>query len=117
MNWYLGALKKYAVFSGRAQRTEFWMFCLFNIIIAIGLGIVEGILGSPAILSSLYSLAVLIPGIAVTVRRLHDTDRTGWWVLIGLIPMIGALVLLVFAVLDSNPGENRFGPNPKGAAA
>lgn len=113
MNWYLEVLKKYAVFSGRARRKEFWMFCLFNIIIAIVLGTVEGIVGSPGILGGLYSLAVLIPGIAVSVRRLHDTDRSGWWLLIGFIPIIGALVLLVFMVLDGKPGENQYGPNPK----
>ena len=117
MDWYLAVLKKYAVFSGRAQRMEYWMFFLFNIIIAVALAVVEGIFGSPGILSTLYSLAILIPGIAVTVRRLHDTDRSGWWILIGFIPMIGALVLLVFMVLDSKPGENRFGPNPKAEAA
>jgi len=113
MNWYLDVLKKYAVFSGRARRKEFWMFLLFNIIIAIVLGIIEGIIGSPGIIGMLYSLAVLIPSIAVSVRRLHDTDRTGWWVLIGLVPFIGFIVLLIFMVFDGTPGENQYGPSPK----
>jgi uncharacterized membrane protein YhaH (DUF805 family) len=115
MNWYIEVLKKYAVFSGRARRMEYWMFVLFNFIIAIVIGIVEGILGSPAILSMIYSLAVLIPSIAVSMRRLHDIGRTGWWLLIAFVPLIGAVVLLVFMVLDSQPGSNAYGPNPKGA--
>ena len=113
MNWYLDVLKKYAVFSGRARRQEYWMFFLFNMIIAIVLGVVEGIAGGPGILGLLYGLAVLIPGIAVSVRRLHDIDRSGWWLLIALVPLIGAIVLLVFMVLDSKAGENQYGPNPK----
>lgn len=113
MNWYLEVLKKYAVFSGRARRTEYWMFFLFNIIIGFVLGFIEGLFGGPGVLGMIYSLAVLIPGIAVSVRRLHDTDRTGWWILIGLIPVIGAIVLLVFMVLDGTPGQNKYGPNPK----
>ena len=115
MSWYLLVLKKYAQFSGRSHRKEYWMFFLFNIIIAIILGIIEGILGITGILSSLYCLAVLVPGIAVTIRRLHDIDRSGWWILVGLIPVIGGLVLLIFMVQDSKPGANEYGPNPKGA--
>ncbi len=113
MNWYLEVLKKYVVFSGRARRKEYWMFFLFNIIIALVLGIIEGLVGGPGIISTLYSLAVLIPGIAVSVRRLHDTSRSGWWLLIGLVPIIGAIVLLVFMVQDSQQGENQYGQNPK----
>lgn len=116
MEWYLGVLKKYAVFSGRARRKEFWMFALFNVIIGFVLAIIESILGSPGILTFLYSLAVLIPSIAVSARRLHDTDRTGWWLLIGFIPVIGFIVLLIFMVMEGQPGENRYGPNPKEAA-
>jgi len=121
MNWYLDVLKKYAVFSGRARRKEYWMFVLFNLIVAIILGIVDSMMGTISepygvgMLGGLYSLAVLLPGIAVGVRRLHDTDRSGWWLLISLIPVIGWIVLIVFFVQDSTPGENRFGPNPKGA--
>jgi uncharacterized membrane protein YhaH (DUF805 family) len=113
MNWYLEVLKKYAVFSGRARRKEYWMFALFNIIISFVLGFIEGLAGGPGALAGIYSLAVLIPSLAVSVRRLHDTDRSGWWLLIALIPLIGALVLLVFVVQDSQPGENQYGLNPK----
>jgi uncharacterized membrane protein YhaH (DUF805 family) len=116
MNWYLEVLKKYAVFRGRARRREYWYFVLFNLIISIILIIIDYMINS-SILVTLYSLGVLIPSIAVTVRRLHDTDRRGWWIFISLIPIIGAIVLLIFMVLDSQKGENRFGPNPKGVAA
>jgi uncharacterized membrane protein YhaH (DUF805 family) len=118
MNWYLEVLKKYAVFQGRARRMEYWMFTLFNVLITIALMIIGAILGISGdggsnILSTLYSLAVLLPGLAVSVRRLHDTDRSGWWLLIGLIPLIGAIVLLIFMVQDSQPNENQYGSNPK----
>ena len=116
MDWYLTALKKYAVFSGRARRKEYWLFMLFNIIIAIVLGIVEGLSGGPGVLPSVYYLAVLIPAIAVGVRRLHDTNRSGWWLLLGLIPIVGAIVLLVFFVQDSQADDNQYGPSPKLAA-
>ena len=114
MNWYLGCWKKYAEFSGRARRKEFWMFVLFNFLASVAIGIVDGILGTNGALGGLYSLAVLIPSLAVAARRLHDTDRSGWWQLIALIPLIGFIILLVFLCSDSKPGENRFGANPKG---
>lgn len=119
MSWYLMALKKYAVFSGRAQRAEYWFFVLFNVIISILLTVLDAVLGTfdvqsgYGVLSSIYALAMFIPSLAVTVRRLHDTSRTGWWILIALIPLIGAIVLLIFLVFDSAPGENDYGPNPK----
>jgi uncharacterized membrane protein YhaH (DUF805 family) len=119
MNWYLDVLKKYAVFNGRARRKEYWMFFLFNVIISIVLLIVDGIIGTSAVpgalglLGGLYALALLIPGIAVAVRRLHDTGRSGWWILIGLVPFVGGIVLIVFLVQDGTPGENQFGKNPK----
>ncbi len=113
MNWYFAVLQKYAVFDGRARRKEYWMFVLFHIIIAIVISLIEGSLGSPGILSTLYGLAVLLPGIGVSIRRLHDTGRSGWWVLIGLIPILGAIVLLVFMVQDGEAGENQYGQNPK----
>lgn len=116
MDWYLKVLKKYAVFSGRARRKEYWMFVLFNFIIAFVLGFIEALAGGPGVLANLYGLAVLIPGIAVSVRRLHDTNRSAWWLLIGLVPFIGAIVLLIFMVQESQPSENRYGPNPKAAA-
>ncbi len=123
MNWYLAVLKKYAVFWGRARRKEYWYFALFNILIAIVLGIIDGVTGtfSPEVgiglLGGLYSLAVLIPGFAVAVRRLHDTGKSGWWLLILLVPLVGPIVFLVFTVQDSQPGENQYGPNPKLAEA
>ena len=113
MNWYLEVLKKYAVFTGRARRTEYWMFFLFNLIITFVLYFIESLAGGPGVLGALYSLAVLIPAIAVGVRRLHDTNRSGWWLLIGFIPFIGAIVLIIFFVQDSQPGEHEYGPNPK----
>lgn len=121
MNWYLEVLKKYAVFSGRARRKEYWFFALFNIIIGLALTFIDFSTGlydvefEIGLLSSLYSLAVLVPGIAVTIRRLHDTSRTGWWFLIAFVPIIGVIVLLVFMVFDSTPGDNQYGPNPKDA--
>jgi uncharacterized membrane protein YhaH (DUF805 family) len=113
MKWYLEVLKKYAVFDGRARRTEYWMFVLFNVLISFGLGFLEGALGIPSVLSGLYGLAVLVPGIAVSVRRLHDTNRGGLWVLLALIPLVGAIILIVFMAQDSDSGENQYGPNPK----
>ena len=116
MNWYIEVLKKYAVFSGRAHRTEFWMFCLFNFIVSFVLGFIQGLIGIGSALSGLYTLAILIPSIAVSARRLHDTNRSGWWQLIGLIPIIGFIVLIVFYVQDSE-ADNKFGANPKAVAA
>lgn len=134
MNWYIAVLKKYLVFSGRASRSEYWYFVLFNIIvsailtaidIAIGSGTAETAMSGDAgvsmsvnmgILSGIYSLAVLLPSLGVSVRRLHDTNHSGWWLLIAFIPVIGAIVLLVFLVKDSDEGDNRFGSSPKGLA-
>ena len=116
MNWYIGCWQKYAEFSGRARRKEYWMFCLFNILAGIVIGIVDTVLGAGGLLGGLYNLAVLVPSLAVTARRLHDTDRSGWMMLIALIPLVGAIVLLVFMCLDSKPGDNRFGANPKAIA-
>lgn len=119
MNWYLEVLKKYAIFNGRACRSEYWYFFLFNILISILLTFIDGATGTynaetgVGLLGGLYSLAVIIPGIAVSIRRLHDTDRSGWWLLIALIPIIGAIVLLVFMAQNTKQGENRFGSQPK----
>ena len=121
MSWYLEVLKKYAVFNGRARRMEYWYFVLFNIIVLIVLSLIDVLLGTfnivqgVGLLSGIYSLAVLIPTIAVTVRRLHDIDRTGWWILINLIPLIGTIVLLVFELTPGTPGSNSYGPDPKQA--
>ncbi|HED38054.1 MAG TPA: DUF805 domain-containing protein [Ignavibacteria bacterium] len=117
MNYYLEVLKKYAVFSGRARRAEYWYFALFNAIISIILSIISIAIGDKLIiLWIVYSLAVLIPSIAVSVRRMHDIGKNGWTILIGLIPLIGLIWLFVLTVLDSNPGENKYGSNPKGVA-
>jgi uncharacterized membrane protein YhaH (DUF805 family) len=119
MNWYLQVLKKYAEFGGRSRRKEYWFFVLFSTLISILLISIDsatGTLRSPAglgLLSGIYSLAVLIPSLAVSVRRLHDTSRTGWWLLLGIVPLIGPIVLLVFFVSDGNPDDNEYGPNPK----
>ncbi len=119
MDSYLGVLKKYAVFGGRAPRKEFWTFVLINAVISVIVGI-AGMSTNPLMipligLGYLYGLVILIPSIAVTVRRLHDTNRSGWWILIGLIPLVGTIILIVFTAQDSQSGENRYGPNP-GAA-
>jgi len=121
MNYFIDCLtKKYACFSGRARRQEYWLFVLFNFIAAFVVGFVGGFLAGAtgitafAFLAPIYNLAVLIPGFAVLFRRLHDTGRSGWWWLIALVPFVGWIVLLVFCCLDSQPGENRYGPNPKG---
>ena len=119
MDWYLDVLKnKYATFSGRAHRKEYWMFLLINLVVSVALALIDSLIGSVSesgmgLLSSVYSIGVLIPSLALSVRRLHDIGRTGWWVLISIIPVIGAVVLLVFMLLDSEPGSNRYGANPK----
>ena len=112
MKWYFEVLKKYAVFSGRARRKEYWMFLLFHIIIIIALGVIESIVGTNSVIALFYMLAILLPGLAVTVRRLHDTGKSGWWLLIGLVPLIG-IVILVYMVQDDQAGDNQYGPNPK----
>lgn len=123
MNWYIKALKQYADFSGRARRKEYWMFVLFNIIFAFVLGFIDGLTGvydaqtGYGVLGGLYILAVLIPSLAVTVRRLHDVGKSGWMYFIILIPFIGAIWLLVLMLTDGNSGVNEYGPNPKGVIA
>jgi uncharacterized membrane protein YhaH (DUF805 family) len=113
MDWYLKVLQDYAVFEGRAQRQEYWMFILINILVVIALGIIEGLIGLSGVVTTLYSLAVFIPSLAVSVRRLHDTERTGWWLLIGILPLLGPLVLLIFYCIDGDYGDNDYGPDPK----
>jgi len=121
MKWYLKVLKNYANFSGRARRTEYWMFTLFNFLISLPLYgidfflISQGILPLP-ILILIYTLAIIIPSFAVLVRRLHDTDRVGWWFFISFVPLVGGLILLYFMLQDSTIGNNQFGENPKGIA-
>ncbi|NCO70112.1 MULTISPECIES: DUF805 domain-containing protein [Shewanella] len=118
MDWYLKVLKQYFDFSGRARRKEYWMFALISMIISIvltlldmGVGLYSELYGA-GLLSSIYSLAIVIPSIAVSVRRLHDTDHSGWWLLLMFIPLLGALILLVVMCFNSKD-DNEYGPNPK----
>ena len=117
---YIGVLKKYAEFSGRARRRELWLFVLCNIIISI----VVSILGFIPVLGKiiyvlylLYTLAILIPSLAVGARRLHDTNKSGLFLLLGLIPLVGAIILIVFFAIEGDKGKNQYGPDPKGGAA
>lgn len=116
MQWYLEVLRKYAVFTGRAHRTEFWMFVLVNVAISIALSIVDVIIGTEGdfggLLSGLYGLAVLVPSLAVGARRLHDIGRTGWWQALLLIPLVGLIVLIVWWAKEGDPAPNEHGPNP-----
>ena len=119
MEWYFAVLKKYAEFSGRARRLEYWSFCLISTGISFVLGTVDGGLGAVhlgtgvGLLEGVYLLVVMIPSLAVTVRRLHDTGRSGAWLLILFLPLIGFVWLLVLMVLEGTPGDNKYGPNPK----
>ncbi len=121
MEWYLKVLKNYVGFSGRARRTEFWMFTLFNMVAGIITSIVDRIIGlgdwsaygGP--ITVLYGLAVLLPSLAVAIRRLHDTNRSGWWILLGLVPLVGFIVLIVFYAQAGNIGANKYGADPKDA--
>lgn len=123
MNWYLKVLQNYATFSGRARRKEYWIFILFNMIFAIVAMILDNVLGTTfdimgqnagyGWLYLFYGLAVFIPGLAVSVRRLHDIGKSGWMFLIALIPLIGAIWLLVLFCTDSQQGSNKWGENPK----
>jgi len=113
MEWYLKVVRdNYANFNGRASRQEYWMFFLFNIIFAIVAGLVDVFLGL-GFVYLLYVLALFIPGLAVGVRRLHDVGKSGWFLLISLIPLVGAIWLIVLVASKSNPGENLYGTEPK----
>lgn len=131
MEWALLPLKRYADFSGRSRRKEYWMFALALFIIYLALTIVAGILGGLGsaiggdtgstllggpvmILLLLFGLAVIVPSIAVQVRRFHDQDKSGWMVLLALIPIVGGIIVLVFMCLEGTRGPNRYGPDPKG---
>jgi uncharacterized membrane protein YhaH (DUF805 family) len=121
MQWYLDVLKKYAVFSGRARRKEFWMFVLFNFIAAVLAGILDNILNttysnqSTGIISTLYSLAVLLPSLSVAIRRMHDIGKSGWWILVSLIPVAGIIWYIVLAATEGQHGDNQYGADPKAA--
>ena len=111
------ALSKYAQFTGRSRRSEFWYFILGNFVIGIIIGIVGSLLGDTIStgLSGIYNLAIFIPSIAVAVRRLHDTGRSGWWYLL-VFTVIGIIALIIWWAADSQPGANEYGPNPKTGA-
>jgi uncharacterized membrane protein YhaH (DUF805 family) len=127
MNWYLDVIKKYAVFSGRARRKEYWMFALINFVIVI---VLEGLFIFPTLLNGngdfptfgyilvmLYSFGLFLPSLGVMIRRLHDVGKSGWWYFVALIPFIGAIWLLILLISDSQPGTNQYGPNPKEPAS
>lgn len=119
MNWYLKVLKNYVGFEGRSTRTEYWMFVLFNFIFSAVITLLAALLVNYleltlfVFLPYLYSIAVLLPSLAVSVRRLHDIGKSGWWILISLIPLIGSIILIVFYCQDSQTSENQYGTNPK----
>lgn len=123
MHWYFAVVGKYATFAGRARRKEYWMFALVNFVICVALAIAGMVMlvksqNSALIMDAVfgvYLLLILLPSLAVTVRRLHDTGRSGWWFWIQLVPFVGPIVLFVFTVLDGTPGTNAYGPSPKGA--
>lgn len=120
MDWYLKVMKQYADFNGRARRKEYWMFVLFNAIFTVVAMVIDNVAGlkfSPEIpygfVYALYGLAALIPSIAVGVRRLHDVGKSGWWYLLGFIPIIGTIWILVLFCTEGTPGSNEYGVNPK----
>lgn len=119
MNWYLAAVRKYAVFEGRARRKEYWYFFLFYVIfvwLALFLDFVLGTISMEleiGLLSGAFSIAMALPYVAVSIRRLHDTDRSGWWFLIQFIPIVGTVWFFVLMVFDGQAGDNRFGADPK----
>ncbi|MDR0510164.1 MAG: DUF805 domain-containing protein [Rikenellaceae bacterium] len=123
MNWYLNVLRNYAVFSGRTRRKEFWMFLLFNLIFSIAASIIDNVLGTTFTIFGneadfgpvyiLYCIALFIPELAVNVRRLHDVGKSGWWILICFVPIIGSVWLLVLFCTEGNAGDNAYGSDPK----
>jgi len=114
--------KQYVGFTGRARRSEYWWFALFGLIVGTVANLIDTVLGTMSedtnvgVLGTIVSLALLLPSLAVAIRRLHDTSRTGWWILIGLIPIVGWIILIVFYVQDSHP-DNKYGPSPKALGA
>lgn len=123
MKWFIKCMKHYADFSGRARRMEYWMFVLCCVVLLIPATVLDNVLGlqvadgTVGIFYCLTALALFIPSIAVAVRRLHDTGRTGWWYLICLVPLIGGIWLLVLMLLEGQQGENKYGPDPKAVEA
>lgn len=113
MQYYIDAFKNYVNFQGRARRKEYWMFVLCNVIISFVIAFIANLIHVPA-LTSLYSLVVLCPSLALLVRRLHDIGKNWPWIFITFIPLVGAIWMIVLLCQDSAPGENTYGPNPKG---
>lgn len=113
MQWYLQVLKNYAGFNGRARRKEYWMFTLINILVVLVLAILSGVAKPLVFLVVIYDLAMIVPSLAVSFRRLHDTGRSAGWIWIGLIPVIGTIMLIVFTATDGQRGPNKYGPDPK----
>ena len=123
LDWMMMPLKRYTDFAGRSRRKEYWFFLLGVFIVAILLSIIEGILGLSGMvggvygpLTTLFLLGIIIPSIAVQIRRFHDQDKSGWFVLLSFIPFLGGLIVLVFMFLEGTKGPNRFGPDPKDPA-
>lgn len=112
MDWYIKAIQNYAIFEGRARRKEYWMFILINFIFAILAGIAGALLRFPFLIS-IYTLFAMVPGIAVSVRRLHDTNRSGWLLLLNLVPIIGPLLIVYWFCLEGSYEANQYGPSPK----
>ncbi|KFC84258.1 DUF805 domain-containing protein [Buttiauxella agrestis] len=118
MDWYFKVLRNYVGFSGRARRKEFWMFILVNLVLTGVLSILDKMLGlriakDEGLLTTIYGVLIFLPYWAVQFRRLHDTDRSAWWLLLLLIPIVGWLIILAFNCQNGTPGENRFGSDPK----
>lgn len=123
MDWMMMPLRKYADFSGRSRRKEYWMFLLGVIIVSVVIGIVEGMVGLSGMiggaygpLSALFILGIIVPAVAVQVRRFHDQDKSGWWVLLGLVPFVGGIAVIVFMCFEGTKGDNSYGADPKGQA-
>ncbi|MBC8947626.1 MULTISPECIES: DUF805 domain-containing protein [Xenorhabdus] len=114
MNWYLSVLKNYAEFSGRARRKEYWMFYLFNIIVFLALIVLGSAINDTAgfALLLIYIIVTFIPSLAVTIRRLHDINRSGWWFLLAFVP-VASIVLFVFTLLEGTQGDNEYGADPR----
>ncbi|MGW4507373.1 DUF805 domain-containing protein [Streptomyces sp. NPDC004436] len=117
MHYYTDVLKKYTVFSGRARRQEFWMFGLFNLIALIIVAVLDNVIGTFPLLYAIYALAVFLPGLAVGVRRMHDLGKSGWWLLITFVPVVGGIWLLVLLATAGQQQANEYGPDPKAYAA
>jgi uncharacterized membrane protein YhaH (DUF805 family) len=118
MRWFVKCLQNYVTFSGRARRKEFWMFYLFYTIFGLVICFIQGLAGmEDPMLLGIYVLAMCLPAISVLVRRLHDIDKSGWWVWIAYVPVVGGIILLVFECMEGTKGTNRFGPDPKAVEA